>query len=191
MADWGPRIPLPDKYSQQITSKNPDYVIHLGDTYYAGTAAECQASLDMWPLRDAQNNPVPFKSFALNGNHEMLTAGLATITAHFYQRSNRERAISKFGPNIGSSLGWTRHTRVVAFNHPEVKVQWDWLVGNLSIKPLLSTIFLTESSARIGACARVFGFAAIVERCPNADSADPAKPNLWVVFRSRAPRNCL
>jgi hypothetical protein len=49
-----------------ILGLNPDYIIHLGDVYYAGMGFEEQTNfLDMWPSSYAG------KSFTLNSNHEM------------------------------------------------------------------------------------------------------------------------
>src|SRR5574341_1039928 len=56
---------------QTITQLNPDYIIHLGDVYYAGTQdappplEESQHFLQMWPQMPAR------RSFTLNSNHEM------------------------------------------------------------------------------------------------------------------------
>jgi hypothetical protein len=54
----------------------PDYLIHLGDTYYSGTGAgrlpeneEAQNLLDVWKQHGAIAKPG--NCFALNGNHEM------------------------------------------------------------------------------------------------------------------------
>jgi hypothetical protein len=71
MADWGAPNDTAKMISKLIKDKGPDYVIHLGDVYYAGTQLECQAVLDMWPLCDATGTPLVDRSFALNGNHEM------------------------------------------------------------------------------------------------------------------------
>jgi hypothetical protein len=57
------------KISKFIPSLNPDYTIHLGDVYYAGTARE-EASklLTFWPQGRKG-------SFTLNSNHEMYSGG--------------------------------------------------------------------------------------------------------------------
>lgn len=52
-----------------IEKRNPDYVIHLGDVYYAGTESEEEDNfLDLWP---DEFNKEEGMSFALNSNHEM------------------------------------------------------------------------------------------------------------------------
>jgi hypothetical protein len=54
----------------------PDYLVHLGDTYYSGTGAgripeneEAQNLLEVWKQHGAIAKPG--RCFALNGNHEM------------------------------------------------------------------------------------------------------------------------
>jgi hypothetical protein len=57
------------KISKFIPTLNPDYTIHLGDTYYAGTNDEETGKLlNYWPQGTKG-------SFALNSNHEMYSAG--------------------------------------------------------------------------------------------------------------------
>ncbi|MBB6143042.1 hypothetical protein HNQ77_000986 [Silvibacterium bohemicum] len=57
------------KISKFIPSLNPDYTIHLGDTYYAGTGSEESSKLlSLWPQGSKG-------SFALNSNHEMYSSG--------------------------------------------------------------------------------------------------------------------
>lgn len=67
--DWGtgnyPTGPA-SSVMNAITELNPDYIIHLGDVYYAGTSDEEQSNLlNMWP------GSYQGKSFTLNSNHEM------------------------------------------------------------------------------------------------------------------------
>ncbi len=60
--DGGPAQQVIDAVKQL----NPDYIIHLGDVYYAGTSdEEAQNLLGLWPDDWAG------KSFTLNSNHEM------------------------------------------------------------------------------------------------------------------------
>jgi hypothetical protein len=61
--------------ANQIRNLNPaaDYVIHLGDVYYAGTADEVNKRFfGFWP-----GSLQPGRSFALNSNHEMYSGGYA------------------------------------------------------------------------------------------------------------------
>jgi hypothetical protein len=57
------------KISKFIPSLNPDYTIHLGDVYYAGTSPEeANNFINFWP-RGSKG------SFTLNSNHEMYSGG--------------------------------------------------------------------------------------------------------------------
>lgn len=53
------------KVAALMTASNPDYTIHIGDTYYAGTQDEMSNNLlNIWPKGTSG-------SFAIPGNHEM------------------------------------------------------------------------------------------------------------------------
>lgn len=59
-------------------SLNPDYIIHLGDVYYAGTqgydgflSEETTNFLNLWPADRKQDGAKANTSFTLNSNHEM------------------------------------------------------------------------------------------------------------------------
>ncbi len=72
-ADWANDTEQAGYIGQCIAAKGPDYTIHLGDTYYSGTAPEINASFGvqgLWP-RGALG------TFLLCGNHEMYSSGQA------------------------------------------------------------------------------------------------------------------
>ena len=79
--DWGtgywrkqPLSPAENVCNAMVTLK-PDVSIHLGDVYYAGTAAQETANLvDIWP--DA-----PHGAFTLNSNHEMYNGAISYFEA--------------------------------------------------------------------------------------------------------------
>lgn len=88
IGDWGTGV-YDDAYDGQgpavavmnaIRNLHPDYVIHLGDVYYAGTdgrhpSHEEQSNLlDLW-----QTGTGVQTSFAINSNHEMYGAGQGLI----------------------------------------------------------------------------------------------------------------
>ncbi len=57
------------KVAAQVQAIQPDYTIHLGDVYYAGTKEEEQENLvDIWPKGH-------LGQFSLNSNHEMYCGG--------------------------------------------------------------------------------------------------------------------
>ena len=72
IGDWGtgqygsgltPAVQISEVIQHQI---KPEYVVHLGDVYYAGTSdEEKKRCLRFWPLQGSD------KSFTLNSNHEM------------------------------------------------------------------------------------------------------------------------
>ena len=142
MADWGAASESAREISRLIAERSPDYVIHLGDIYYAGTRAECEAVIEMWPLKK-DGRPVKDRSFALNGNHEMFCGGrnyfgtvlpaLGQSASYFKLRTNHWQFIGLDTAYAGGKL-----------DAPEVKDQWDWLVKNINNNPSLSTIFLTH-----------------------------------------------
>jgi len=72
VGDWGTGPYGPGEPSQAVMNSiqkvkpAPDYIIHLGDVYYAGAPLEEQLHLHfVWPA------PWKGKSFTLNSNHEM------------------------------------------------------------------------------------------------------------------------
>src|SRR5262249_6999569 len=75
IADWGTGTDAAVGLLQSVKRKSPDIVIHLGDVYYSGTAAEC----DKFFLQivnevfERANTNVPI--FTIPGNHDMYAAG--------------------------------------------------------------------------------------------------------------------
>jgi hypothetical protein len=69
--DWGTNLYGAPRIIEQIRLNGPfDLILHLGDTYYAGTVDEVQERLvDPWPKDVAKF------SRTLNGNHEMYSGG--------------------------------------------------------------------------------------------------------------------
>lgn len=65
-ADWASDTVQSEKIGVLMGQHEPDYTIHLGDTYYSGSADETHANFDngRWPMGK-------IASFALLGNHEM------------------------------------------------------------------------------------------------------------------------
>ncbi|WP_109699191.1 metallophosphoesterase family protein [Chitinophaga deserti] len=82
IGDWGTGDTTAKAVLRQLTTLNPNYLIHLGDTYYSGSPAtgqwagyyfhpgeEMENLVNMWP---GTSTP---RSFTLNSNHEMYTGG--------------------------------------------------------------------------------------------------------------------
>ena len=87
MGDWGTGLYGAPECSRSIEKEGGfQYIVHLGDVYYAGTKKETQANfLDRWPK-------VPGAiSRACNGNHEMYSGGYGyfdVILPKFHQPSS-------------------------------------------------------------------------------------------------------
>ena len=62
LGDWGSGQPVPGKILVQIMGLQPDYLIHLGDVYYAGTS-----NLDV--LGYGEEDPEPGERVARGGRH--------------------------------------------------------------------------------------------------------------------------
>lgn len=95
---------------QSIVSKNPDYIIHLGDVYYSGTplATSNNGSYYFFPGEEVSNLikcwPAAYKgrSFTLNSNHEMYS-GANGYFDDALDASNKG-ANSLFNAQAGSSF---------------------------------------------------------------------------------------
>jgi hypothetical protein len=142
MADWGAANHSAQDVSHRIQERHPDYVIHLGDIYYAGTKAECEGVLKMWPLCDADGAPIKDRSFALNGNHEMFCGArhyFGTILPAFNQGASHFKIKTEYWQFLGLDTAYTGGS----LSHPETQVQWDWLLANLN-GDSRTAIFLTH-----------------------------------------------
>jgi hypothetical protein len=75
IADWGTGTDVAVDLLKEVAQQKPDVLIHLGDIYYSGTAAECDVNfrrvVDTVLGRGA--NPIPV--FTLSGNHDMYSGG--------------------------------------------------------------------------------------------------------------------
>jgi hypothetical protein len=73
-ADWGTDTRESFDVATKMTAHNPDYTIHLGDTYYVGAPHEIELNFTKpgspW-VRGSKG------SFAVLGNHEMYARGIA------------------------------------------------------------------------------------------------------------------
>ena len=75
VGDWGTgywrRGTGAERVATDINTHQPDYSVHLGDVYYAGTPSEeVSEFINCWPRGK-------FGSFALNANHDMYSGGHA------------------------------------------------------------------------------------------------------------------
>lgn len=81
-SDWGSGLPRAQKVTKQIRLQLDDpsaahrnkHLIHLGDVYYSGWAAEYEKNLlPYWSVREDEADKIT--SWALNSNHEMYSGG--------------------------------------------------------------------------------------------------------------------
>jgi Calcineurin-like phosphoesterase len=82
VSDWGTGLEeaklVAAEMRRWFAERNPDrrpvHVVHLGDTYYSGTEQEVRDHiLAPWPVQPGEEGK--FKSWALNGNHDMYSGG--------------------------------------------------------------------------------------------------------------------
>jgi len=77
VADWGTGQPEALEVLRQVKRQNPRVAIHLGDIYYAGTAAEVENYFAR-PWREIlEPESSGVISFALPGNHDLYSGGQA------------------------------------------------------------------------------------------------------------------
>lgn len=148
--DWASATPQAQFVGDCMGKLSPDYTIHLGDTYYAGTAAELADNFGdggaadptgIWP-RGAVG------SLCLSGNHDMFSSGdayLAMIRDHTRQFGERGGAgqelpffclLSEHWSIIGLDTGWdclqtawykrifNLHPNNMQLNLPDLLLQW-------------------------------------------------------------------
>ncbi len=148
LADWGADNDHARSVAAQAMSRNPDYVIHLGDIYYSGAEEECRTFLKNWPLKDSNGIPLQGRSFALNGNHEMYSLGKPFFTI----------VLPAFGQEASyftlSNDRWQFHgldTAYVPFSinggavDSRLHVQWDWLTNSFKANGGKRNIFLSHN----------------------------------------------
>jgi hypothetical protein len=133
VGDWGTGSAQARAVGDQIVADNPDYIVHLGDVYYAGQDDEVQSRF----LNGFPQPPGLKRRFALNGNHEMYSGGHAYFErvlpafdqpASYFSLSNQNWRI------IGLDTGYVD----ADLNQP----QMEWLAAQLagdSVKTILLT----------------------------------------------------
>lgn len=75
VADWGTGTEIAINLLKGVKKQNPDIVIHLGDVYYSGTKAECDAFFQQIvdDVFDRAHTGTPV--YTIPGNHDMYAAG--------------------------------------------------------------------------------------------------------------------
>lgn len=75
MGDWGTGAIPAIEVLQRIANEHPDILLHLGDIYYSGTAAECQSNF-IDPIDSVLRRSNPLPVYSLSGNHDMYCGGV-------------------------------------------------------------------------------------------------------------------
>jgi hypothetical protein len=126
VGDWGtgagPALAVATQMRSQIDAAGDRevHVVHLGDVYYAGTRWEAHHRfLDHWPVRPG--HPARVRSWCLNGNHDMYSAGEGLFTVILederfgHQRTERNKPTSEFHLRndywdvVGLDTSWKFH----------------------------------------------------------------------------------
>ncbi len=74
-ADWATDTIQSEFIGQSMGKKNPDYTVHLGDTYFSGSEDEMKANYWNGELNEGLWPRGRYGSFTLIGNHEMFSSG--------------------------------------------------------------------------------------------------------------------
>jgi hypothetical protein len=148
LGDWGADNDHAQTLATLVKQQNPDYVIHLGDIYYAGTEPECQKFLDNWPLRDASGAPKQGYSFALNGNHEMYSEGryyFTTVLDGFGQEASYFSLANDWWQIFGLDTAYVPFSISGGSVDANLKCQWDFLVEGINASPSKKNILLSHN----------------------------------------------
>jgi predicted phosphodiesterase len=147
LGDWGAPNIHAERLGDLAIARQADYVIHLGDIYFSGTADECHTFLERWPLR--QNGlPLPGKSFALNGNHEMYSLGKPYFTLVLPAFGQEASYFTLFNTNWqiqGLDTAYEPFSISGGAADARLKVQQDWLTKSILDNPGKRNIFLTHN----------------------------------------------
>ena len=123
VSDWGTGNAHAAAVASQISHRDPDHVIHLGDVYYSGTPREMRTNfLDMWRL----SGPRRARYWALNGNHDMYSGGYGFfehVLPAFNQPSSYFNLQNRFWRLIGLDSAYV--------NHNFTKPQMTWFQAQL------------------------------------------------------------
>lgn len=127
VADWGGDNAGAQNVAQQMKSRNPDYAVHLGDIYYAGTKPECKSFL--YRFRDIASK----RSFALNGNHEMFTGGrsyFGTVLPALQQSASYFGLFNQNWQFLGLDTAYVEHV-LTSPSDTRLQNQFDWAVDKV------------------------------------------------------------
>lgn len=148
LGDWGASNIHAKRLGDLAVARGADYVIHLGDIYYAGAKGECEDFVKNWPLRGDDGQPLIGRSFALNGNHEMYSVGnyyFTTVLDAFHQEASYFTLYNKWWQIQGLDTAYVPFTIDGGGKDDRLKVQWEWLMESIRISPEKKNIFLSHN----------------------------------------------
>jgi hypothetical protein len=148
VSDWGAHNDSAKAVATQIKALKPDYVIHLGDIYYAGQDDEADQFLNLWPGSDP-GNLIPTRNFALNGNHEMFSGAHAyfnKVLPAFGQKASYFGLYNTYWQFLGFDSAYIDHRLLPPPATVDTRLlsQWNWLVDKVKNNPGLKTILLSH-----------------------------------------------
>jgi len=151
LGDWGGDNPAARSVADIVRKHRPAMGIHLGDIYYGGIKAECDAFLRLWPFHVDISAPdsaiILGSSLALNGNHEMYSGGESyfnTVLPAFGQPQSFFCLENQHWRIIGLDTAYAGgHLKPSGLDDPII-TQWDWLIALLKNGPKRANIFLTH-----------------------------------------------
>jgi hypothetical protein len=150
LADWGTGVPRARKLGgsarqyleQAATAGTEVHVIHLGDVYYSGWAAEYEAHfLPFWPVQP--NEADRYGSWCLNGNHDMYSGGHG-----YFDHLLADRRFARQGQSSYFSLEndyWQILALDTAYNEFDLEGnQANWVAESRTAQPAKKGVLLSH-----------------------------------------------
>lgn len=142
VGDWGAGNDNAKAVMNMVTAQKPDYIIHVGDTYYGGTplASDLHGEIYFAPGEEMENLvdlwPPGYEghSFTLNSNHEMYSGANGLFYDAYGAKQSPVGSNTPFSAHQGASCfaltfgGWTLLGLDTAF---EAKILKAFMVGSL------------------------------------------------------------
>jgi hypothetical protein len=141
VSDWATGTPDARQIAHSMKTHAPDYTIHMGDTYYVGAPTEIDANFGdgNWPMGTAG-------SFALLGNHEMYSRGVAFFKKLLPRLGPRTGAGQYGGQQAGFFCLENDHWRILGLDtgyHSISRIpileMVSWWAGNCRLDDILMT----------------------------------------------------
>lgn len=148
LGDWGADNIHAKRIGDLAIKNGAEYVIHLGDIYFAGAKSECETFVRNWPLIGEDGKPLQGKSFALNGNHEMYSLGknyFTIVLDAFKQEASYFTLFNNWWQIQGLDTAYEPFTIDGGGKDDRLKVQWNWLTESIDSNPRKKNIFLTHN----------------------------------------------